>query len=304
MPMNTVLVTGAAGFIGRSTIVELRRSAVSFVATDLHSHPDVPELLLGDLTDANFVAKLLGEYGVGSVIHLAGMLPTAARHDPITATRVNIDSSCALLERARNSGVTRFIFGSSLGVYGGRTGGNPVSEQTPAAPEELYGAGKLYVEHVGNMMQSEAFAFSALRIATVVGSGVRNSASPWRSEIFDALSSERPTVIAIPYSAEAVLPMIHVNDVGCVIGQMAIADPPLRGIFNSPAESMSVAQLGDLMSEINPVVKIKAGTRRETGIPAFMSFDKIAAALGYKARLLREHFIDGFNARPSAARRP
>jgi len=224
------------------------------------------------------------------VIHLAGMLPTAARRDPLSATRINIDASCLLLKESRDNGVGRFVFGSSLGVYGGRFDTTPVSEETPAAPEELYGAGKLYVEYVGSFLQTEQFAFSALRIATAVGEGVSHSASPWRSQIFGALRTETPITVEVPYVREARLPLVHVEDVAAAIAEMATAGQALRGVFSSHAETFSVADLSDAVTGVNSAVKIEAGTRRETGIPAYLNCQKLLAAISYRPRSLRQHF--------------
>jgi nucleoside-diphosphate-sugar epimerase len=301
MASGRVLVTGATGFIGRKTIAELASRGISFAATDLHEHPEIPDLLVGDLLDEEFVEGLMRE-PISAIIHLAGILPTAARQDPLAATRVNIDGSCRLLHMAREAAVPRFVFGSSLGVYGGNFGLRAVSENTPAAPDEVYGAGKLYVEYVGNLLQSEYFAFAALRIATTIGEGVTNSASPWRSELVAALHSDQPTIVEIPYADDSILPLVHVIDVARSLVLLAVAEPAPRGVFNSPAQSVTIAELRDLIASANPNVSIKTGTRRKTGIPAFMDSRKLAA-LGYRPVALHEHFQSGANQRTTSSRR-
>jgi len=55
MPVGSVLVTGAAGFIGRSLIRQLEQRGVDNIATDVRTHPEVPELVVGDLLDREFV---------------------------------------------------------------------------------------------------------------------------------------------------------------------------------------------------------------------------------------------------------
>jgi nucleoside-diphosphate-sugar epimerase len=286
----SALVTGAAGFIGRATVTRLRADGSNVVGTDLRDHPSAEGLVLGDLCDPQFVSALLRNHSPETVIHLAGMLPSAARRDPLSATRANIDASCALIERACDAGVRRFVFGSSLGVYGGRFDTQPVSEETPAAPQEIYGAGKLYVEYVGGLLSTEQFAFSALRIATVLGEGVTNSASPWRSQVLEALRSDSQVVVPVPFVASAILPMVHVEDVARALSGMALAKSPVFGVFNSPVESMEIAELGALVSELNPKARIEAGTRSETGIPAYLTDRKLSKLLGFERTPLRRHF--------------
>ena len=290
MASGRVLLTGAAGFIGRATLARLRLHNINYIATDLHPHPEVPELVTGDLREEEFLVGLLQPSRFTTVIHLGAMLPTAARRDPVAATRVNVDASCSLLKVAQSVGVRRFVFGSSLGVYGGRFDHTPVSEETPAAPEEVYGAGKLYVEQIGALLQTEHFAFSALRIATTVGEGVTNSASPWRSQILEVLRAKAPTTVEVPYAEQAILPLVHVSDVGRALMSLAVEEKSMRGIFNSPAESLSVTELRELISSLNPYAKVKAGTRRDTGIPAYMDCQKIFREAGYQPVPLRQHF--------------
>ena len=303
MAGSSVLITGAAGFIGRATIAHLRAMGAEPVGTDLRSHPSAEDTVLGDLADQQFVHTLLRDRSPQVVIHLAGMLPSAARRDPIAATRANIDASCALIGSARDAGVRRFVFGSSLGVYGGRFDKRPVSEETPAAPEQIYGAGKLYVEFTGDLLSTAHFAFSALRIATVLGEGVTNSASPWRSQVLEAVRSGSEMVVPVPYVESAILPMVHVDDIARALVAMALAESPVRGVFNSPVDSMSVAEMGAMISKLNPRAKIEAGTRTKTGIPAYLTDRKLTTLLGFERTPLRRHFE---NARDSAtlSRRP
>jgi nucleoside-diphosphate-sugar epimerase len=285
-----VLVTGAAGFIGRATVNQLRSLRTDYVATDLHTSPDLPEIVAGDLADREFVAKLLGREEFSSVIHLAGMLPTAARRDPIRAARTNVEASCSLIDAARDAGVCHFVFGSTLGVYGGRFGSDPVSEESPAAPEDIYGAGKLFVEQVGALLSRDDFRFSALRIATTIGPGVTNSASPWRSQILETLSTQKERIVEIPYEEQVILPMVHVEDVAGALVALALTDPPIAGAFNSPVESWTVAELRDLLASLNPNAKLRPGSRRHTGIPARLVDSKLLRSLNFRAKPMRQYF--------------
>ncbi|HVZ17900.1 MAG TPA: NAD(P)-dependent oxidoreductase, partial [Terriglobales bacterium] len=132
-----ILLTGAAGLVGRSMLSELRSRGTDCLPTDRTARISIPELVTGDLGDKAFLDGLFGAHTFTCIIHLAGMLLTAARQDPVRATQINIDASIGLIERARSAGVERFVFASSLGVYGGRFGPEPVDERSPAAPEGL-----------------------------------------------------------------------------------------------------------------------------------------------------------------------
>ena len=106
----------------------------------------------------------------------------------LAATQVNVEGSLNLLEMARQFEVRRFLFGSSLSVYGTCPAHQVVTEMDRAAPEDLYGAAKLYVEQLGEAYrQAHGLEFVSLRIGRVVGPGARSATSVWRSEIFECL---------------------------------------------------------------------------------------------------------------------
>ena len=86
---------------------------------------------------------------IEGIIHLAAILPTAAQRNPLRATQVNVQGSANVLEMARVFQVRRVVFGSSLSIYGTCAADHIVSELDRAAPEDLYGAAKLYVEQLG-----------------------------------------------------------------------------------------------------------------------------------------------------------
>lgn len=141
-----VAVIGAGGFVGQR------------VARQLDAHPDVDELRLldraafgapdramalqGDFADAGVRARLLN--GVDTVILLAAILGGAAEMDPLLARRVNLDATLDLIEHLKGSG-TRFVFASTIAVYGTPMP-DPVSDETPLAPQMLYGAQKAMIE--------------------------------------------------------------------------------------------------------------------------------------------------------------
>ena len=192
-----MLVTGAEGFLGRALVRLLEHSDQRVIALD-SSEPAVSEeqstatKLRCDITDQQQLEKVFRDYEIGSVVHLAAILPTAAQRDPVRATRVNVVGSVNLLELARQFGVARFVFGSSLSIYGSCSPDHVVSEADRAAPEDLYGAAKLYVEQLGQALtDSGALQFVSLRIGRIVGPGARSTTSAWRSAIFELLQTRQ-----------------------------------------------------------------------------------------------------------------
>jgi len=267
--MSRLLVTGAAGFIGRAVFGLLRNTGVDCVATDKNAFASVEDgrkelaqhpVLACDLSDPQSLDALFASHDFDTIIHLAAILPGAASRGPIRATDVNVGGSMALLERATAHGVRRFILGSSTSVYGSAGTNAPISEQTPAAPIDVYGAAKRAVEIVGeNLQKNGSIEFVALRIGTVIGPGARNTSSPWRSEIFEKLGSNKN--ISLPYAPDDPLTVVHVNDVARMLVTIAHAKSVQHILYNTPAELLTAAQLKQAVEFAAPETHIELSGR-------------------------------------------
>lgn len=259
------LVTGAAGFIGRYTCLELRQRGLPFLGIDKR---DSENALVCDLTDQGAISDLFPSHRFDAVIHLAALLPTAASVDPVLATRVNVLGSIALLEAAILSGCQRFVFGSSSSVYGSSGLNHPNAEDQPAAPCDVYGAAKRFVEIVGEKFhETEAIEFAALRIATVVGPGARNTSSPWRSEIFGKLGSGSRHTIPLPYSDDDPLTLVHVEDVARMLVTMTQCRSLKSCVYNTPAELWRAGDIKRVVESVDSNVQIVLAGRTRALAP-------------------------------------
>jgi UDP-glucuronate 4-epimerase len=263
--MPRILVTGAAGFIGRATSQALRGANRDYLAADKSSSGPV---VACDLEDPASLKSLFTADRFDAIIHLAAVLPGAASVDPFKAARVNVGASLALLDAAMASGVPRFIFGSSTSVYGSAGLNSPISEEMPASPCDVYGGAKRFVEIVGvNLHQQGKIEFVSLRIATVVGPGARHTSSPWRSEIFEKLGSRTRQAISLPYSIEDPLTVVHVDDVGCMLVRLAEAKSVRETVYNTPAELISAGDLKRLIEKVDPQIEVQLAGRSRPPAP-------------------------------------
>jgi nucleoside-diphosphate-sugar epimerase len=118
---------------------------------------------------------------------------------------------------------------------------------------------KRVVELIGEALAKKgAFEFIALRIARVVGPGIKKTSSPWRSRIFDA----RPRLdsVSIPFSPEALLSLIHVEDVARVLFTLAEAVNMNSFVYNTPSEIWEVRKLKELIEERKGIrIELKPG---------------------------------------------
>lgn len=138
-----VIVTGAAGLLGRQVVARLAvRHDV--VATDLVPCPVSPAIV-GDLGDAETLARLFTR-PCDAVVHLATLPGGACESDPARGWRVNIDATQALIAAAIQHGARRFIYASSVAVFGDVAGRAEVDDDTPPRPAMLYGGHKAMIE--------------------------------------------------------------------------------------------------------------------------------------------------------------
>jgi UDP-glucose 4-epimerase len=142
-----VLVTGGSGFIGSHVVDRLQARGLEPRIFDLvpsphHRAGDV-DTVLGDLCDPNAVRDAL--QGCDAVIHLAALADVdQVTKDPALADRVNVRGTQSLLDAARELEIGRFVYASTIWVYGDAAGPEAVDEDTPLGlPKHFYTATKI-----------------------------------------------------------------------------------------------------------------------------------------------------------------
>lgn len=245
-----ILVTGACGHIGKHVCECLKASRLDVLPTDLG--PQAGDFVRCDLTATSQVARLFKTHPIGAVIHLAGVLPGAFRADPLLGAQVNLGASVELLRRAVNAKVKRFVLASSMSVYGSSFPARPVAEDQPAIPDEPYGTAKRAIESLGEALaKNGAIEFVSLRIARVVGPGIKKTSSPWRSQIFDARPASDS--VCVPYAPNAVLSLVHVREVARMLVVLAAGPKLTARIYNTPVELWEAWRLKEIVEQVRGV---------------------------------------------------
>jgi threonine 3-dehydrogenase len=162
---RVVLVTGANGEIGHALVASLAaRDSSPVVSLDINVldaslSPLVAREFTGSTLDRGLLERLLAEFEVDRVFHLAALLSTRAEFTPLTAHQVNVEGTLNMLEFARKEGQSHgrpvlFVYPSSIAAYGipdpaTRARAGRVSEDEWNAPITMYGCNKLYCEQLG-----------------------------------------------------------------------------------------------------------------------------------------------------------
>ncbi|MGL6097937.1 MAG: NAD-dependent epimerase/dehydratase family protein [Fimbriiglobus sp.] len=160
----SILITGASGEIGHALIERLAGRDRPVITLDLNPLPadvakKVRREIVGSILDANALDRIHAEYEVDRVFHLAALLSTRSEFSPALAHKVNVEGTLNLLEFAQKEGESHgrpvvFFYPSSIAAYGlpdlpTKAAAGRVAEDLFNVPSTMYGANKLYCEHLG-----------------------------------------------------------------------------------------------------------------------------------------------------------
>jgi threonine 3-dehydrogenase len=160
-----VLITGAGGEIGHGLIERLAERGDRAIVTldvnrmDASIAGKVDREITGSILDRGVLDRVLSEFRVELVFHLAALLSTRSEFTPVTAHQVNVEGTLNLLEFAQHEAESHgrpvvFMYPSSIAAYGlpdleTKMRAGRVKEDDWAHPRTMYGCNKLYCEQLG-----------------------------------------------------------------------------------------------------------------------------------------------------------
>lgn len=154
--MTTYLVTGAIGQIGSELTIALRQKygEERVIATDIRMPADAVLRDSGpfeflDVLDEHHITRVMQQYKVDTIFHLAAILSAKGETRPGVAWRVNVGGLYNMLEAARQYRCAVF-FPSSIGAFGPSTPKDQTPQETIMRPETIYGVSKLTGELLCN----------------------------------------------------------------------------------------------------------------------------------------------------------
>ena len=248
-----VLITGGAGFIGAHVVhalLDAGHHPVILDRLDFGVHPFLAglpvSLIEGDVTDPDAVVD--GLERCDAVIHLAAQIsvPFGESH-PRQMMEDNVAGTAGALELAEAVGAREFRWASSAAVYGDPGGRLPVTEESPLAPESVYGLSKWaaeeLVDHVG---ASRRITTVTLRLANVYGPGQRTAGEGGVvARFMDRLAEGAPFVRE--GDGRQTRDFIYVSDVARAFLHRLGSSPRVR-LNIGTGEATSVNRLGELVA--------------------------------------------------------
>lgn len=174
--MANYLVTGAAGFIGSSIAKRLLGEGNTVHTIDNLStgtKKNIPKgtiFIKGDCSDQE-IYKNLKNINFDAIFHIAGQSSgEISFEDPIYDIKTNLESTILLLKFSLSIGCKKFIYASSMSVYGSQPD-RPINEKDICTPQSFYGIGKLASENYMRIFHNYGLDCISLRFFNVYGPG-------------------------------------------------------------------------------------------------------------------------------------
>jgi len=172
------LVTGGGGFIGSAIVNELIRNKDKVTVIDnlstgyLFNIPKQAHFIEGDASDELTISKL-EDQTFDAILHLSGQSSgEISFDDPVYDLNCNVTSTLRLLDYAVRTKCKRFIYASSMSIYGENHNQEKYSELDAVNPKSFYAVGKLTSEkYLKIYHQQYGINFTGLRYFNVYGPG-------------------------------------------------------------------------------------------------------------------------------------
>ncbi len=280
-----VFLTGASGEIGHTLIERLsedgRRPVITLDLKPLDASiaPRVTRQFTGSILDHQLLERILSEFEVDLVFHLAALLSTRSEFTPVTAHQVNVEGTMAMLEFAQRQGESHgrpvvFMYPSSIAAYGMpgldvKAKAGRVKEDDFTNPTTMYGCNKLYCEQLGRYyarhykqlapetlsgkVDFRAIRFPGLISAFTVPSGGTSDYAP---EMIHAAASGKPYACFV--RPDARIPFMAMPDAVDALLQLAAAphEKLTRTVYNIGAFAPSAAEIQAIVEKAFPAAEI------------------------------------------------
>ena len=277
-----VLVTGNNGYIGSVMVPWLQKSGYEVVGLDTNYFVDCTIVAPSD--PVHTIVKDLREVkasdlrGFDAVIHLGALSndPIGNLNDEWTK-QINFEGTVRLVEAAKTSGVSRFIFSSSCIMYG-MSEAAVMDETSPLAPQTEYARSKVLAEKALSELADDSFSPTYCRNGTVYGLSSRMRFDTVLNNFMgSAFSTGR---VEVHSDGTPWRPVVHVQDVARAF--QAVLEAPRELIhnhaFNTGAEELNhtIRELAEITAETVPGCELamvpQAGADQRTYKAGFGKF--------------------------------
>ncbi len=294
----TVLVAGGSGFIGsylvRALLDNGKRVVILARTPNTRLTGDVAarvKFVRGDAANLADVLHAVKDNGVTDVYHLISLLADVSQQQPLSAFKINTESTLNVLEAARIVGLRRIVYASSVAVYDMKAPA-PVCESAPLRPASVYGETKVASEFYG-MHYHRLFGvdFRALRFTTLYGRGKSGGSTGICSRLIEDSALGQPVDVD---AADAVTDWLYIKDAVRSLLLAGEVDSVKERIYNIGAGSHSVRDVAGIVSKLIPDARVRLESARTFPWPPSYDCSKAREELGYTPRFDIARGIEDF----------
>ena len=284
-----VLVTGAAGFIGASLIPALLEQGAEVLAFDIVPDPSALSLVKdriayvrGDLAAPEDLYRLMLRHRPTDIFHLGSLLAGPCDENPVLGFKVNFGSTLTLLDAAAALAVRRLVMTSSISVFG-KDSTEPVKDDAPKNPANVYGQTKLACEHLLRWYARERGVDArAVRFTWVFGPGRTTGITAlYSSLLLDAIAQGRPLEVPNP---EETGDWLYIKDaVRALLALFQAPEAPQR-VYNIAGGVHSIREVLEIARRFKPESQVvfHAGGKRFSPYPAAYDDTPARRDLGWR----------------------
>jgi nucleoside-diphosphate-sugar epimerase len=277
-----VLVTGGAGFIGTFLIPALMEEGAEVVAFDIASEPATLQpfrdrilYIRGDLASPEDLYRAILIHRPSDIFHLGSILVGPCEENPALGFKVNFGSTLTLLDAAAALKVQRFILASSISVFG-KDAVEPVKDDAPKNPANVYGQTKLACEHMLHWYaRQRGVDARAVRFTWVFGPGRSTGITAlYSSLLLDAIAQGQPIEVPNP---EETGDWLYVKDAVRALLTLWKADKASQRIYNIAGGVHSIRQVLEIAQRLRPKAQVAYGADGKRFSPYPAAYDDTPA---------------------------
>ncbi len=215
MQQEKILVTGANGQIGSVLTLALRAryGNENVIATDIRQLTDNQHFALVNILDAYQLVEIVKKHSITQIYHLAAILSAKGEADPVGTWDINMSGLFNVLNTAKEYGVKKVFFPSSIAVFGRNAAKEHTSQNEICCPETVYGISKVAGENWCNYyFLKYGLDVRSLRYPGIIGHQTLpgGGTTDYAVEIYHkALKNE---IFSCFLNATTRLPMIYMDD--------------------------------------------------------------------------------------------
>ena len=251
--MNKILVTGSSGFIGSQLVNKLVKKNFVVGLDDFSSGGKKRILkdknfyfIKGSCDNKKNLRKIKGN--IDFIYHLAGQSSGEnSFYDPLNDLKKNLLSTVTLLDFAIKKKCKRFIFASSMSVYGNRISANEGDKPNPIS---FYGLSKFCSEEYIKKYLDKKLNYTICRLFNVFGAGqTLDNYSQGMIRIF-LTQIKKSNYLKIKGSPNRVRDFIDINNVVSILEQIPYSSKTKNQILNiGSGSSLSVSQIVKILKK-------------------------------------------------------